>query len=40
VEAGIILGRESGDFDPYAHANRAEAAAVLIRAQNYIKSLN
>jgi 2',3'-cyclic-nucleotide 2'-phosphodiesterase/3'-nucleotidase/5'-nucleotidase len=40
VEAGIIFGRESGDFDPYAHANRAEAAAVLIRAQNYIKSLN
>ena len=40
VEAGIILGRESGDFAPHAEATRAEAAAVLIRAQNYVKSLN
>jgi 2',3'-cyclic-nucleotide 2'-phosphodiesterase/3'-nucleotidase/5'-nucleotidase len=40
VEAGIIFGRESGDFAPYADATRAEAAAVLIRAQNYVKSLN
>jgi 2',3'-cyclic-nucleotide 2'-phosphodiesterase/3'-nucleotidase/5'-nucleotidase len=40
VEAGIILGRESGDFAPYADATRVEVGAVLIRAQNYVKSLN
>jgi 2',3'-cyclic-nucleotide 2'-phosphodiesterase/3'-nucleotidase len=38
VEAGIIIGKESGDFAPFDHAIRAEATAILVRTQNHIKS--
>ncbi len=38
VEAGIVRGRETGDFDPSEHATRAEAAAILERTLLYINS--
>ncbi len=36
VEAGIIFGKESGDFAPSAYAIRSEAAAVLDRIQGLL----
>lgn len=39
VEAGIITGKESGDFAPYAYVTQAESTAILLRTQNYIKSM-
>jgi len=36
VEAGIVCGRQSDYFDPSGHVTRAEAAAVLERALDYI----
>ena len=35
VEAGIIGGKDSGDFAPSGHVTRAEAEAVLDRVQGY-----
>lgn len=39
VEAGIITGKQSGDFAPFTYATQAEATAILLRTQNYIKSI-
>jgi 2',3'-cyclic-nucleotide 2'-phosphodiesterase/3'-nucleotidase len=37
VEAGIICGRDSGDFAPYDNATLTEAVDILGRTLNYIK---
>ena len=40
ADAGIILGRDNGEFDPDENATRAEASAIVERMLRYLEFIN
>lgn len=40
ADAGIIMGRDTKEFDPYANATRAEASAIIERMLRYLEFIN
>jgi len=40
ADAKIIIGRDTGDFDPNSNATRAEASAIIERMLKHLEFMN